>query len=159
MRNIRTLVTLVSLAAAATAAQAGEAKRSFTLTQQKPALTQLDLGAAGTSHGDLLAFTAQVSGENGLKGTMQGLLVTVDFVDGENLVEDRIGQITMDFGNGNAMVVAGKSVYRGSPEMEASAPQLRAITGGTGDFMGAMGQMTTTRNADGTYNHLIELVN
>lgn len=37
-------------------------------------------------------------------------------------------------------------------------PQIRAVIGGTGDYMGARGQLTTTRNEDGTYEHLIELM-
>ena len=37
-------------------------------------------------------------------------------------------------------------------------PQLRAVVGGTGIYMGARGQLTTVRNEDGTYEHLIELM-
>lgn len=160
MRIIMTLVTLASLAAAAVTAQATEVKRTIKLHQDKPALSHLDLGAGGSSHGDMLAFEAPLSGENGLKGRMLGLLITVDIADGDDTFEDRSGQIYLDLGGGNSLVVAGRSVYKGdSQEMEAGSPQLRAVIGGTGDFMGAMGQMTTTRDADGSYHHVVELVN
>ena len=43
--------------------------------------------------------------------------------------------------------------------MTSSEPQTRAIVGGTGIYLGARGQITSTRNADGTYTQLIELVN
>jgi hypothetical protein len=39
-------------------------KRTFKLHQDKPVLSQLDLGAATTAHGDMLAFEASVSGDN-----------------------------------------------------------------------------------------------
>jgi hypothetical protein len=38
-------------------------------------------------------------------------------------------------------------------EMAASLPQLRVVAGGTGSFIGARGQLTTTRISDGTYRH------
>ena len=104
----------------------------------------------------MLAFEAAVSGDNGIKGTMQGLLVTVDIAEGDDQFEDRTGQIYFDFGNGNSLVVAGHSTYKGNgQEMEASVPQLRAVIGGTGDYIGSTGQITTTRNADGSYDHVV----
>ncbi|MCP4382221.1 MAG: dirigent protein, partial [Hyphomicrobiales bacterium] len=59
-----------------------------------------------------------------------------------------------------SLVVAGESVYaREATEMDADRPQIRAVVGGTGRFLGARGQVTTTRNADGTYEHVFELLN
>lgn len=107
----------------------------------------------------MLAFEAAVSGDNGLKGTMSGLLITVDIAEGEEDFEDRIGQIVFDMGNGNSLVVSGRSIYKGSnQEIDPNAPQIRAVTGGTGDYMGARGQITTTRNTDGSYEHQIQLL-
>jgi len=42
--------------------------------------------------------------------------------------------------------------------MVKSAPQVRAITGGTGAYMGARGQVTTTHNADDSYTYVVELL-
>lgn len=159
MRLFTTALTLAALASAGLSGQALAEKRSLKLHQDKPELTQLDLGAPGSSHGDMLAFQAPVTAETGAKGTMFGLLVTVDIAEGEDDFEDRTGQIYVDFGNGNSLVVAGRSVYKdNAQEMEAAAPQIRAVIGGTGDYIGSTGQMTTTRNADGSYDHLVELI-
>ena len=159
MRIFLTALILAAFAAVGVSAPAMADKRTFKLHQDKPVLSQLDLGVAGTSHGDMLAFEAAVSGDNGLTGTMQGLLVTIGIAEGDDQFEDRTGQIYFDFGNGNSLVVAGHSIYKGNTqEMEASAPQLRAVIGGTGDYIGSTGQITTTRNADGSYDHVVELL-
>lgn len=53
----------------------------------------------------------------------------------------------------------GESIYRGeSVEMSADLPQRRAVAGGTGDFIGARGQVMTTRNADDTYRDEFTLI-
>lgn len=158
MRVLTTLVTTAALAVMAASSHAADAKRTLKLHQNSPALVNLDLGSKGHSEGDMLAFEASVSGENGIKGTLYGLWITVDVIDGDDKFEDRLGQIYADFGNGNSIVVAGRAVYVvDSQEITAGAPQVRAIIGGTGKYMGARGQVTTTRNADGSYDHLIEL--
>lgn len=159
MRKFTTGLLLAAFAVAGLSGQAMAETRSLKLHQDKPELTQIDLGAAGSSHGDMLAFQAAVTADTGAKGNMFGLLVTIDIAEGEDAFEDRTGQIYVDFGNGNSLVVAGRSVYKdNAKEMEASTPQLRAVIGGTGDYIGSTGQMTTTRNADGSYDHLVELI-
>jgi alpha-D-ribose 1-methylphosphonate 5-triphosphate synthase subunit PhnG len=42
--------------------------------------------------------------------------------------------------------------------MEPGVGQVRAVIGGTGDYIGATGQITTTRNDDGSYDHVVELI-
>ena len=66
----------------------------------------------------------------------------------------------LDLGEGNSLVVAGRSVYKSkNQEIEPGVAQVRAVIGGTGLYIGAAGQVTTTRNADGSYDHVVELVN
>ncbi len=150
---------LIALSIAATPAISADGKRTLKLHQAKPVLSHLDLGTSGSSHGDILAFEAQVTGENGLSGVMHGMLVTIDIADGEDTLEERSGQIYFDLGGSNSIAVAGKSVYAGdSREMSVNTPQVRAVIGGTGEYIGASGQVTTTRNEDGSYDHVIELV-
>jgi hypothetical protein len=56
-------------------------------------------------------------------------------------------------------VVAGGSVYaQGTQEMLAGRPQVRAVIGGSGAFIGARGHVTTTRYVGGTYEHKFELL-
>lgn len=131
------------------------------MTQQPPSLRAIELGAPGLSEGDLLLFEAPISGEHGESGVLTGFLITADIPDEQtgDLDADRLGQLSYDLGNGNTLVAAGESIYRGeNVEMTANLPQLRAVVGGTGTFMGARGQVTTTRNADGTYRHEFTLI-
>lgn len=159
MRAFGTALTLAALCLAATVAHAADIKRTLKIHQEKPALSHLDIGAGGASHGDILAFEAAISAEDNRKGVMFGMLTTVDIAEGDDSFEDRVGQIFMDLGGGHSLVIAGMSVYKdNSREMDPGAPQIRAVVGGTGEFIGARGQMTTTRNGDGSYDHVVELL-
>ncbi|MCX5512147.1 hypothetical protein C3941_08755 [Kaistia algarum] len=131
----------------------------FKIRQDAPTLTQVDVGQSGASHGDMLAFEAGLTLEDGSKGLMSGILITVDLPDGADLFEDRVGQIVFNVGSGNEIVVAGISNYaKDAAEMNAGQPQVRAVIGGTGQYIGARGQVTTRRNPDGSYEHAFELI-
>ena len=43
-------------------------------------------------------------------------------------------------------------------EFEAGQQVVRAILGGTGKYMGARGQVASTRNADGSYTQVLTLL-
>jgi hypothetical protein len=43
-------------------------------------------------------------------------------------------------------------------EFDAGQPVVRAILGGTGKYMGARGQLTSTRNPDGSYTQVFTLL-
>ena len=133
---------------------------ALNIHQDVPVLAEVDLGASSNSPGDLLAFEAGITAEDGTTGTLSGILITIDLPgDGDDVFEDRIGQLVFDLGSSNSILVAGESVYaETTTEMNADQPQLRAVIGGTGQYIGARGQVTTTRNADGTYEHAFELI-
>lgn len=159
MRVYSFCLALAALSALAVGADAADIKRTLKIHQERPALSHLDLGMEGPSHGDMLAFEAAISGGGGLKGVMYGLLTTVDIAEGDDDFEDRAGQIFLDLGDGNSIAIAGMSVYKhNSKEMDPNGPQIRAVIGGTGSYIGTRGQVTTTRNADGSYEHVVELV-
>jgi hypothetical protein len=133
--------------------------RSFLVEQQAPVLSPVDLPPAGPSAGDMLAFEAAIRTEDGAAGTLRGNLVTVDLPDDGDPFEDRLGHLVFDLGGGDGIVVAGGSVYaKDTQEMPAGRPQVRAVIGGSGAFIGARGHVTTTRDADGTYAHRFELL-
>ena len=137
------------------------ATQTLKVHQELPDLTHIDLDKEGASHGDLLAFDATVSSDNGMKGKLSGFIMTVDIPQKDHEVfQDRIVQLVFDFGEANTIVVGGRSVYPhlDKSEMKKNEPQYRAVVGGTGTFMGARGQVITTRNDDGTYEHMIELM-
>jgi len=158
-RTTLSAAATVVFLAAGLQADAGETG-VFMVRQEAPVMAHADLALAGASHGDMLAFQAKFTTDAGTPGLLNGLLITVDIADGElDLLEDRIGQLAFDFGNGDSILAAGQSVYPGTePEMSADAPQVRAVIGGTGTYMGARGQITTTRNTDGSYEHMFELM-
>ena len=103
----------------------------------------------------MLAFEARITDEDGREGVLRRLLVTVDIPDeAGDLLEDRVGQLVFDLGEGDSLVVAGASVYETeADEMTPGAPQVRAVVGGTGQYLGARGEVETIRNADGSYEH------
>lgn len=135
--------------------------RTFVLTQQPPALHPVDAHTPGLSVADAVLYESTVTGEHGESGKLTGFLLTADVPDAEtgDLDADRLGQLSFDLGNGNTLAVVGESIYRGGEvQMTPSAPQLRAVVGGTGTFIGARGQVATTRNDDGTYRHEFTLL-
>jgi len=136
------------------------ATQTLVIKQQSPVLESVDLRDAGHGHGDMLAFEAAITADDGAVGTLRGILITVDLPDAAgDAFEDRIGQIVFDLGDGNSIVVVGASVYaEATTEMTADQPQVRVVVGGTGKYLGARGQVSTTRNSDGTYEHRFELL-
>ena len=133
---------------------------SIKLHQELPEIVHLDLGIEGSSHGDLMAFDSDFTNDKGMMGILSGYITTVDIPNEAETFEDRMVHMVFDFGEANTIVVGGKSVYPKTlgAEFTKQIPQIRAVIGGTGAYMGARGQLTTTRNEDGTYEHLIELM-
>ncbi len=143
-------------ASALPAAQAEQHTRTFVLTQQPPTLHPIDLHIEGASVADMVLYEASIAGELGESGMLTGFLITADVPDAEtgDVHHDRLGQLSFDLGNGNSLVVAGEAIYpSGEVEMTADVAQRRAVVGGTGEFIGARGQVETTRNTDGSYRH------
>ena len=148
-------------ASALPAVQAEQHTRTLVLTQQPPTLHPIDLHIEGASVADMVLYEATIAGEQGESGMLTGFLITADVPDAEtgDVHQDRLGQLSFDLGDGDSLVVAGEAVYRGEDvEMTPGAAQLRAVVGGTGDFMGTRGQVGTTRNDDGSYRHEFTLL-
>ena len=139
-------------------------EQTFVVQQAPPTLVSIDLGVPGGTRGDVIAFDAAISvtDTDGLSGTLSGLITTVDIEEGSTVVQDRIGELVFDFGNTGTLVVSGKSVYpydaTGTEQMSPGNPQQRAIVGGTGQFLGALGHVDTVRNEDSSYSHTINAV-
>lgn len=135
---------------------------TLVVDQEPPLLTHVDIGQAGGSHGDVLAFDAQITSADGMLGTLSGMITTVDIPESDGVLQDRIVEIVFDFYDVGTLVVGGKSVYpfnaSGVEEIAFNAPQIRPVIGGTRDFLGALGQVETTRNEDLSYSHRFQLV-
>lgn len=158
MKNVPLYAAIACLSLTFTAA--AQAKQTFTITQSKPEIQHIDIGTTGMSIGDILAFEAPFKTKEGKEGRMYGMITLVSLPTGANdPFLDRISTIVLDFGGSDSLVINGKSVYGAyQGEIKDNVPQMRAITGGTGKFIGARGQISTTRNTTGTYEHVIELL-
>lgn len=137
----------------------GQTRTIIKLHQAKPELHNIDVAPAGHSDGDILTYEAELQGENGRHATLDGYLVIVDEANDSESEEDRFSHMVFDFGNGSTIVAEGRSPYTAKAiEMVNNAPRLRAVVGGTGEYIGARGQISTWRNEDGSYDHTIELI-
>ncbi|NBV64149.1 MAG: hypothetical protein EBR71_06720 [Planctomycetes bacterium] len=164
-RTLFATATCATLAAcASTSPTARFAQRtSFTLQQTKPLMTTIDLGPAGESNGDTTDFEAVLLRDGAPVGVIVGDAVTMhepgDGV-GSDTQRKRLYTAVLCFDDGSQITALGVSRYHNPGiEMTPGEPQTRPIVGGTGIYLGARGQITTTRNADGTYTQLIELLN
>jgi hypothetical protein len=89
-------------------------------------------------------------------------MVTVDIVDGDSAnavhITDRIGTMVIKFDDENKIIASGGTSYnKGEQVMKLGIAQKRAVVGGTGKYKGVKGEITTSRNEDGTYKHVLDV--
>jgi hypothetical protein len=139
------------------------ASETFTVYEDAPKTSLLDLGAPGNSLGDVYHFSAPLHAEPGgpVTGELIGskTLVKVPTDENPNL-ERRATLMFFTFADRKDQIIAfGVADYSPSvPEFDAGQPVVRAILGGTGKYMGARGQLASTRNSDGSYTQTFTLV-
>lgn len=129
----------------------------MTLIKSKPTLVEVQDLDGEREHGEKIFYEAKLSDQAG-KPVGQ-LLVEHVIVDlpgedgmGSPTVEERFTTLAVVFNDGDEIMVTGALVYPVNERlMQANAPQMRSIIGGTGKYKGIRGQMKTTRNADETY--------
>lgn len=143
--------------------QSGSAWQTLTFIQEKPLLTHVNLGDTSHDHGDGMAFEAVLKDTAGTEvGEVLGWMVTVDIVDGDAAnpvyITDRIGTMVLKFDEENKIIASGGTSYKkGEKEMNIGTPQKRAVVGGTGKYKGIKGEVTTIRNKDGIYKHVLSV--
>jgi hypothetical protein len=136
---------------------------TFTVYEDAPKISLLDLGALGNSLGDVYHFSAPLHSEPGGPATGEVIgsktLVKVATDANPNL-ERRATLMFFTFADRKDQIIAfGVADYSPSaPEFDAGQPLVRAILGGTGKYIGARGQLASTRNADGSYTQTFTLV-
>ncbi|MEY3351410.1 MAG: hypothetical protein RIQ50_1521 [Bacteroidota bacterium] len=132
------------------------------LKQNAPSMVHLNLGDSSEGHGDGMAFEASLRDTAGNEvGEVLGWLITVDLLDGDSLNKiyktDKFGSMVIKLGD-DEIIAQGRTYYSQDQKlMKSGVPQRRAIVGGTGKYKGVTGQITTTRNEDGTYTHELEV--
>jgi hypothetical protein len=136
---------------------------TLTVYQEAPKMSLLDLGAPGSSLGDVYHFSAPLHSTPGgpVIGELVGSKTLVKVAtDANPTLERRATLMFFTFADPNDQIIAfGVADYSPNiPEFEAGKPAVRALLGGTGKYMGARGQVASTRNADGSYTQTFTLL-
>ena len=144
--------------AAAAPAVAAPDTTTIVLVQGIPVISQLSTEAVGQT-GHSFAFEADLSTPAGKRaGVVAGVVLTVDVALDGVIDESRHRNLVFRL-KGGQLVAQGLSFYpAANAELAAKRPAMVAIVGGTGAYIGASGEVRTTRQADGTYRHVITLV-
>lgn len=105
-------------------------------------------GASGPGEPDPVSRTFRLS----------GVVLTHDVTLAGAAEEIRHREIAFTL-RGGQLIAQGVSAYPDSlTEVAANRPVVIAIVGGNGDYIGARGEVTTSRKANGTYRHVITLL-
>src|SRR5438876_12456079 len=164
----RMIVALAALLAATLMAACGlrsthSSTETLTIYQDAPKMKLLDLGEPGNSPGDVYHFFAPLHSSPGgpVTGEVFGSKTLVKLAtDANPNFEKRATLLFFTFGNAQDQIIA-LGVHDYSPtaaEFNAAKSVVRAILGGTGKYMGARGQLASTRNADGSYTRVFTLL-
>jgi hypothetical protein len=143
-------LAVATIAAALTLAACGDdsdsdERRTLTFTGPAADVTVSDLGRKGADPGDLRSFSQEIfeEGSDEPAGRLDG---TVALTDIEELngtdVEYRAGQIQFTLADGN-LVAAGNYIAEPDAAVPVEEGVVRPIVGGTGEYFGASGEVTT----------------
>lgn len=154
------VVALTLWVASFTLAGGGGAKHTETLRllQAAPHIVQVN-NPTGTE-GMLEFFSGDLTTESGTPaGMVAGTILIVDVTDGprgDHEARDRT--LTFDTPDGEIQA-EGLSYYpQNELELTLGKPVVIAVVGGTGKYLGVTGEVQTTRQADGTYEHVFTFV-
>jgi hypothetical protein len=164
-RNLAALTALLLpfLIAACGARSTNPSTETFTIYEDAPKMSLLDLGAPGNSLGDVYHFSAALHSERGGPGTgeLVGSKTLVKIPGDANPNQERRATLMFfTFADGKDQIIAfGAADYSPSvPEFGAGQSAVRPVLGGTGKYIGARGQVTSTRNQDGSYTQVFMLL-
>lgn len=135
---------------------------SLTVYQDAPTMHPVDIGPAGNTPGDEYVFFAPLRSTPGgaAIGEVYGTKKLAKPPAAESPdVEQRATLLFFTFQDRrDQIVVAGVPDYPpGQGEFSAGVAVVRAVIGGTGKYAGARGELTSTRNPDGTYKQVFDL--
>jgi hypothetical protein len=141
----------------------GTSEKTITLTQRSDdpvELVFLDLNPAGDT-GDLTTFEAGLYLDDEPYGAIMGTMTKVGSVGaGANPNrEERLLTAVFDLPEGQISVQGVSYYFEDDTLLAPGQPMTRAIIGGTGDYVGVDGEVTTTRNPDDSYTHVLSIVN
>ena len=133
------------------------------LHQDNPVITPLDLGPSGRSAGDSFYFHAALrrTPAGPVIGEVFGIKTVVKTAIVQNpSVEQRFTDLVFTFNQRqDQIVVSGIADYPAAGnEFDTERPVVRAVVGGLGAFIGASGELTTTRHSEGGYTQVFSLL-
>ena len=136
---------------------------TLTFYRDAPKMKLLDLGDPGNSPGDVYHFFAPLhsSPSGPVIGEVFGSKTLVKLAtDANPNLEQRATLLSFTFSDRHDQIIAlGVADYSpAAGEFNADKQRARAILGGTGKYMGVRGQLTSTRNADGSYRQVFTLL-
>ncbi len=153
-------VIVVAATGMSTPAAADSKTTRIVLTQSPPALVHEEGQDARSARGDVTFYEADLLRGGKPYGSMSGTIETHDIVVDGAPRETRLRTLIFELPKGQ-LVAKGASTYQTGPDfvpLDIGKPVAIAIIGGTGAYMGATGELRTTRNANGTYRQVITLV-
>ena len=155
---------LAFVVCASAACGGGSSTSSLTVYQDAPTLSAVDVPPPGPSAGDEYYFFASLRDQPGgpVTGEAYGSKTIVKPAQPSNPnVEQRATVLYFVFDDHqDQIVVAGVPDYPpNTPVFQANQPVLRAVLGGTGKYKGVGGELTSTRNSDGSYKQQFSLTN
>ena len=122
----------------------------------------IDLGERGNSPGDVYHFFAPLRSSPGgqVICEVSGSKTLIKLATEANPDLEKRGTLMFfTFGGQDQIVVFGITDYSPTAgEFAAGRPVVRPVLGGTGKYMGARGQLSSTRNADGSYTQVFTLL-
>jgi hypothetical protein len=126
-------------------------------------ITYIDIPPAGKSLGDAFYFNGTLRSENAtgpIIGELYGITTVVKMSTSTSAgQEQRLAHLFYTFNNKtDQIVVEAVSDYPvQSNTLEKNQTIVRPILGGTGKYLGIRGQDVGTRNADGSYTHVLTM--
>jgi hypothetical protein len=147
---------LLTATGAASAAAPSNGVETLRFTAANVTVAAVDLGPAGKSPGDLYVYEGEIRQGAKRIGSIYGTNTSIKLKGKREIVQ---GQLSYDFGGGDTIVVAGISAYPGTGDHGFIVGEAfgRVVVGGTGIYSGARGNVTTTRQANDTYKHVVRL--
>jgi hypothetical protein len=129
----------------------------FELQSAAPVISSVDVGATGPSAGDTEVFTAAISNDSTPFGTLVGTKVLLE-LGGQNSIPTGLGlfqnQLTFRLPGGDITVLGVQQFPLDTTDTAAFAEMaktatVRAISGGTGEYVGARGEVTSVPQPNG----------
>jgi len=134
--------------------------KKIVLVQSEPVVVHDEAEDPASARGDFTFFNAPLSRKNKTFGFLSGTIETYDLALEGDSREVRLRTLIFELPKGQ-LIAQGVSSYATGPDfvpLDINAQVVIAITGGTDSYMGATGEVRTTRRADGTYRQVITLL-